>query len=100
MYNIKDRLLLQLTCSSTKLDSYMQHKTTMSNNLVSKAIHEMVFNELYLMHDYAFFKLSFIKILLGILNWCSLFGFANENMYVGLYLLKISYRLSSCLQSL
>ena len=79
MYNANVGFLLQLTCSFTKLDAYLQHKTTMSNNSVSKLMHEMVLNKLCLMDDHTFFKLSFvklsfIKLSLGPLNWCTLFG--------------------------
>ena len=68
----------------TELDSYLQHKTTMSNNSVNKAMHEMVLNALCLMHDHAFFKFLFIKLPLGPLNWCTLFSYANETMHVTL----------------
>ena len=93
MYDTKVGPLLQLTCLSIELDSYLQPKSIVSNSSVSKAMHEMVLNELCLMHDHAFFKLSFIKLPVDPLNWCTLFSYANGTMPVGISLLKISLRL-------
>ena len=56
-------------------------------------MHEMILNELCLMHNHAFFKLSFIKLSLGPLNWCTLFGckaFSSKNIPWALLWLAIT----------
>ena len=81
-----------LTCSSNRLYPYMQHKSTMRNNLVSKECMKMVLNEICLMHDHALFTLALVKLLLDPLNRCTLLC---STMPIGHFLLKISHGLSS-----
>ena len=49
---------------SIELDSYLQHKTTMSSSSKSKAMHGIELEELCLMYDHAFCKFSFINSLI------------------------------------
>ena len=100
MYSANVGLLLQLTCSSNKQDSCLQHKTTMSSSSISKAMHEIILNKLCLMHDHtfcklSFVKLSFIKLSFRPLKLVCIVRFCHETMPAGLSLLKISHGLSS-----